>query len=39
MENLFFANKKQKKIGEAILISDKRVLKIRILQEIMKDTA
>ena len=37
-KNILHANGKQKKTGVAILISDKTDLKIRILQEIRKDT-
>ena len=37
-KNTFHPNGQQKKTGVAILISDKTDLKIRILQEIRKDT-
>ena len=36
-KNIFHANGKGKKVGVAILISDKIDLKIRILQDIRKD--
>ena len=38
INNLIYANRKQKKAGAAMLISDETDLKIRILQEIKKDT-
>ena len=37
-KKILYANRKQKKAGAAMLISDETDLKIRILQEIKKDT-
>ena len=37
-ENIFHANRKQKKAGVATLISDKTYPEIKILQEIRKNT-